>query len=578
MTMWIWIRERTTAPVFEGNPDKTRSARLLNIMLLSALGIMLLGALGLLISGNPLRGLIPLVLVALLSLGLLALMRAGYVNLASSLFSGGLWLMVTGLMALTGGVISPIALGLITNVIVAGLVLGGRGAFIMAGLDILSGIGLVYAQSNGYLPAPVLNVGARMALSSLIGNLLFSATLLYLAKRSLDEALDQAREYATELEDQRAQLETVVEERTQDLSRRMSYLGATTAVAREAVRVMGDPAQLLSRAVNVISDQFDFYHAGIFLVEPEGKWVTLQAASSLGGRRMIQLGHRLEVGTEGIVGYVAEQGEPRVASDVGEDATFFDNPELPETRSELALPLRVRGEMIGVLDVQSREPAAFSDEDVVILQALADQIALAIDSTRLLQQAQESLEAERRAYGEVSRQAWRRLLQSRSRLGFVSEEDETRPAEDVWRAEMNAALRSGETTVASDDGSRLAIPIRVRGNVIGVVSGSKPPGQGEWTREEIELMEALAEQLNVGLESARLYEDTQRRAARERVIGEVTARMRETLDVEAVIRTAAREMRAALDLREVEVQMGGELMSPPTDGGSKREARNAKER
>lgn len=566
--MWNWIRERITSPVFENDPAKTRAARLLNIMLVSVLGILTLGTLILLATGNPLRGLIPVAAVAALSALLITLMRAGYVDLAGGIFAGSLWLMVTTLVAVTGGVASPVALGLITNVIVAGLVMGGRAAFIMAGLDILSGIGLAYAQANGYLPAPMLNVGSRMALASLVGNLVFSATVLYLARQALDQALHQAGEYATELEEQREQLQVVVEERTQDLSRRMSYLGATTAVAREAARVMGDPAQLLSHAVNVISEQFGFYHAGLFLIEPDEEWVTLQAASSPGGRRLVDRGHRLQVGTGGIVGHVAEQGAPRVASDVGQDVIFFNNPDLPETQSELALPMRARGEIIGVLDLQSREPDAFSEEDIVILQALADQIALAIDSTRLFQQAQERLEAERRAYGEMSRQAWRQLLQTRSSLGFISqeEEEEVQPTEDIWRIEMETAFRSGETTIVDEDGSRLAIPVRVRGGVIGVISGRKPSDGGEWTQEEIDLLEALTEQLNVGLESARLYADTQRRAARERVIGEITSRMRETLDVETVIRTAAREMRTALELEEVEVQMGGELTSPRSNG------------
>lgn len=553
--MWTWIRERTTPPVFEGNPQKTRAARLLNAMLLSVVGILLLGAVVLLATNNPLRGLVPVGAITVLSLALLSLMRAGYVGLAGALFSGGLWLSVTVLTGLTGGVTSPVSLGLITNVIVAGLILGGRGAFVMAGLDILSGFGLEYARTNGYLPDPVLNVGARMALASLTGNLVFSAALLHLAKRSLDEALDRAGEYAEELEEQRSQLEDVVEERTQDLSRRTSYLGATTAVAREAVQVIGSPAQLLSRAVNVISEQFGFYHTGLFLVEPDGEWATLEAASSPEGRHMVERGHRLQVGVGGMVGLVAERGQPRVASEVEQDAAFFSNPDLPETRSELALPMRARGEIIGVLDVQSREPDAFDEEDVIILQALADQIALAIDSARLFQETQERMEAERRAYGELSRQAWLQLLQTRSDLGFINEKGETQPAEDIWRSEMRAAFRSGETTFADEDGSRVAIPIQVRGSTVGVISGRKPTGEGEWTREEIELLEALTEQLNVGLESARLYDDTQRRAARERVIGEVTARIRQTLDVQTVLETAAQEVTKTLGLAAAEVRI-----------------------
>jgi GAF domain-containing protein len=257
----------------------------------------------------------------------------------------------------------------------------------------------------------------------------------------------------------------------------------------------------------------------------------------------------------GIVGYVVRQGEPRIALDVGEDAVFFDNPDLPETRSEIALPLRTRGEVIGALDVQSIEPAAFGDEDVTVLQTLADQIAVAIDNARLLQQAQESLAAERRAYGELSREAWRDLLQAESELGFFSRAEDTVPAGELWRPEMEKAVRTARTTLDDEDGTRLAIPIRVGDQVIGVVDGRKPEGSGQWTEEEVELLEAMAAQLNVALEGARLYRDTQRRAAQERLVGQVTARMRETLDVDTVLRTAAQEIRQAMGLSTMTIQL-----------------------
>jgi signal transduction histidine kinase len=174
-------------------------------------------------------------------------------------------------------------------------------------------------------------------------------------------------------------------------------------VARDATAIR-DVAELLDTAVHLISDRFDFYHAGIFLVE--GEYAVLCAASSPGGQQMLAHGHKLKVGEVGIVGHVALMGEPRIALDVGTEAVFFDNPHLPGTRSEIALPLKVRGEVIGVLDVQSLESAAFSDEDVGILLTLADQIAVAIERTRAENKLKETLADLARSNREIEQFAF----------------------------------------------------------------------------------------------------------------------------------------------------------------------------
>jgi GAF domain-containing protein/HAMP domain-containing protein len=342
-------------------------------------------------------------------------------------------------------------------------------------------------------------------------------------------------------------LERRVTERTQDIERRTRYLEASTQVARDATSLL-EPQQLLDRTVSLISERFGFYHAGIFLLDETKKWAVLQAASSKGGRRMLARRHRLEVGVAGIVGYVTEKGEPRVALDVGEDAVYFDNPDMPETRSEMALPLRARGEIIGALDVQSTEPEAFSDEDVAVLQTLADQVAMAISNARLFQQAQESLEAQRRAYGLQSREAWSELLHARPASGYYCDASGITSVTEHPDAHHYAS--------DNEDMPALDIPIAVHGGqAIGTIRAHKPSDAGEWTAEEITLVKALTENLGVALESARLYQDTQRSAARERLTGEVTARMRESLDIEVVLQTAIREIGDTLGLHDAIIQL-----------------------
>ena len=388
--------------------------------------------------------------------------------------------------------------------------------------------------------------------------LMLSIALVFAQNYLLDHlvvALTKSRGLMQDLEAERSGLEGTVQERTRDLARRTQYLEATATVARDAASEL-DLQDLLSRVVVLISERFGFYHTGIFLLDPTGEWAELRAASSAGGQRMLAREHRLQVGAEGIVGYVARRGAYRVALDVGEDAVHFGNPDLPGTRSEIALPLRARGEIIGVLDVQSAEPGAFSGEDVTALQALADQVAVAISNARLFQQAEESVEAERRAYGELSQHAWRALLHEKTDLGFYSSEQGVIPASDKWLPEMESALHTGEI-VQGDDGGRLAIPIKIRDQVIGVIDGRKPEGAGTWTQEEIELLQVLTERLGLALEGARLYRDSQRREARERAVGQIAGRVRETLDIDMVLQTAVREISAALDATYVEVRMSG---------------------
>jgi GAF domain-containing protein/HAMP domain-containing protein len=351
-------------------------------------------------------------------------------------------------------------------------------------------------------------------------------------------------------------LEQRVAERTHDLERRTQYLEASAQVAH-AVAATLDPQQLLEQVVSLISEHFGFYHTGIFLLDASGEWAVLQAASSEGGQRMLARNHQLRVGRVGIVGYVTGRGEPRIALDVGEDAIYFDNPDMPETRSEMALPLRVRGEIIGALDVQSKEPEAFSEEDVSVLQTLADQVAMAISNARLFQQAQESLAAERRAYGIQSSEAWEEMLRARSTLGYRCDAGGIAPVTERFAAHDGAV----------EELPTVEIPVTVHGGqVIGAISARKPHNAGEWTTDEISLLETLTEQLNVALESARLHQDTQRRATRERLIGDITARIRETLDMETMLKTAAQEVRQALDLPEVVIRLTSR--SANGDGGN----------
>jgi GAF domain-containing protein len=245
------------------------------------------------------------------------------------------------------------------------------------------------------------------------------------------------------------------------------------------------------------------------------------------------------------------RGETHVAADVRYDPYYTDDPELGDTRSEMTLPLRARGEIIGALAVQSLVVDAFTDEDQIIMQTLSDQLALAISNARLYRQAQESLEAERRASGELGREAWVEMVRARPQLGYRYAEHE------VVAIGPDGAGAEGDVGRVRGTLPELTLPVKYRDEVLGTIKAHKPAGAGDWTPEEISLMETLVEQLSVALDSARLHEQTQRRAAREELLGGVATRIRETLDMESVLRTTAQEVRQALGLPEVVIRIGG---------------------
>ena len=381
------------------------------------------------------------------------------------------------------------------------------------------------------------------------------------------------------------QSDVQLEERNRELARRTRYLEATAEVAQNAAAVL-DPQELLSRVVALISERFGFYHTAIFLLDPDGEWAVLQAASSRGGQRLLARGFRLLVGQQGIVGYVTGRGEPRVALNVGADAAYFDTPELPDTRSEMAWPLRARGEIIGALDVQSKKAKAFTEEDVAVLHTLADQIAMALSNARLVQQLQNSLERQQRVFGELSRRAWTDALHEQPNLGYRYFQGDVVPLTGPPKSEasMPEANAQGANAQGADaqgaDGEteyvepapelpEIALPLKVRENVIGTINVHKSGETGDWTPDEVSLLETLTDQLGVALEGARLYQEAQHRATRERLVGEVTARMRETLDVDTMLKTSVIEIRRALDIAEVEVRLDTtQTLTGQRDGGS----------
>lgn len=270
---------------------------------------------------------------------------------------------------------------------------------------------------------------------------------------------------------------------------------------------------------------------------------------------MLDRGHQLKIGETGIVGYVAESLQARIALDVGNDAVYFNNPDLPQTRSELAMPLVANGQILGVIDVQSTQSMAFKQEDITILQILAEQLAIAIQNANLFTEAENAVEASRLAYGEVSREAWSKILNNQPRIGFVATQPTTVETHgDDVEPSLTKAFDTGDLILGAD-GLTISVPIKIRGQAIGALRLKKSEISEAWTQEETNLAIALSDQLSGALESARLYRDSQQRAARESLVSDISTRISSVSHVDAILRETVQELGQALKNSSVTFQL-----------------------
>jgi len=360
------------------------------------------------------------------------------------------------------------------------------------------------------------------------------------------------------------EVEQLLESLEQRVAERTRGLRAAAEVSRATTSVL-DPDELLRQTVDLVRERFNLYYVGLFLLDEARRFTVLRAGTGAPGRKMLAQGHRLEVGGKSMIGQCVARVEARIALDVGEEPVRFDNPLLPETRSELALPLRSRGRVIGAMTVQSAEEAAFDEADIAVLQTMADQVAVAIDNARLFAEAQAALAEMEAIHRRYLGRAWAEYLQTAKETRYETERPGIAPLGDSVLPEIRQAAMRQSTTAPTGDGgkekashSALVTPIALRGEVIGALGVRDDDGEHEWNDEEIALIEAVAERMALAVDNLRLLDETQRRAARERLTSEVTARMRETLDMENVLKAATDEIYRALGLEELVIRLATE--------------------
>jgi GAF domain-containing protein len=398
------------------------------------------------------------------------------------------------------------------------------------------------------------------------GNLVFllsaglSISSIVILFQDLESSLTQQRSNFQQLCQQSEIFENNINEANAQISNQERNFEIAALIASEITNA-ANLKELLNGFINIVHKEFGFYHIGIFLKDENNEYAVLKAATGEAGKTMLGNNHRLKIGEIGIVGYSVSHGELRIALNVDYDHFHFKNPLLPLTQSEMALPLRVRGNTIGALDIQSTEPNAFSHQDVRILQLIADQLAAAIDKTQVVESLQNSVTTLQTAYSQISGNAWKKQIQNQTGLFAYRFKNQQVENVLVQLPEAEKALKTGEKVISAhliDDVTQtpftnIALPIKIQDQVLGVLNIRV--NRETVPTDLLTLFDNSLDRLSLALENARLLEEVQSRADQEHIVSQITTKLRSSIDVDSILETAASELGKTMGVSEVVIQL-----------------------
>jgi len=329
-----------------------------------------------------------------------------------------------------------------------------------------------------------------------------------------------------------------------------------------------DMQSLLDDTVNTVRDEFDFYHVQVFLIDDEYKYANLVASTGDAGRQLLARNHRLPVGSQSVIGRVAQVGEPVIAQNTDVDTVHALNELLPDTRAELALPLIDSGNIIGALDVQSVHADAFQPIDIQALQIIANQLAVAIRNARLFNEAQRNIQENKRLLFEyetnlrevdrlnrtLTKQSWDNYL-TQSYVDGVTLSEERFAPQAEWSEIMRSATTSQQPQSAeTDDSNTFAIPIILRGQVLGAIEVALDKQAN--ANDAIEMVEAISQRLAISLESARLFEETQEATLQEQQINEIVSSYETALTIDELLQVTLEKLQQSLGAEKGTIRLG----------------------
>ena len=387
---------------------------------------------------------------------------------------------------------------------------------------------LVGTFTLAYFLSTFLFLGGRSNLLIIaFGLILFlGAIFVYVTMQLNLSSLREIYLKTNELKKYNTDLEKIVEQRSNTLNRRISQLRTASEIS-QIISLSKNTQQQLDQVVNLVQERFDLYYAGVFLIDENYQFATLKAGSGEAGKKMIMDKHRLTIEDRSMIGWSINHKEARIALDTGDDAIRFDNPNLPLTRSELALPIILGSKTMGALTIQSTEPTAFDEDDVLAFKNIADTLAISIQNAYLFGELEQRLEEVQASNSQYLSRTWAANEKSLSKLEFTYEN----PYELI-----------GEQLMTYE------VPLVIRDLIIGQLTIDS---NSEWNDEEKSFIDNIATQAALALENARILEAAQRKAAQEEIMSELSA----TPETDNILRNTAEILGKLLGDTKVTVKL-----------------------
>ncbi len=389
------FRRFLTYPTYP-DADRTQSAWLAYSIAYTGIGMSLFALIPALAASGQARlpALVTVISIGVIHAAYLAAVRSNRMRTANYFLPAVLFSVFTIISFLAGAAHGITLSSYIIITLIASLLGGLRSGMRFFTVSLVASMFIYLLNISGILPVPVSLAPRTSTWLVEVAVFLWIGVLMLVTERHLSRSANRARQNEAALaliNEQQQETQVSLENHARDLERRITQLQVAAEVARESA-ALHEVDLLLNQVVELIKERFGFYHAGIFLLDGRGEYAILSAATGQAGQQMLANAHRLRIGEVGIVGFVTATGHHRVTNDVLQDEVHYKNPLLPDTRAELTLPLKSGQKIIGALDVQSTQPMAFDEQDISILQLIADQIAVAIENAHLFESASRQLD------------------------------------------------------------------------------------------------------------------------------------------------------------------------------------------
>ncbi len=491
------IRRFFAAPAFDDD-EKTRQAKLIHIILVSGilLSLSTLAVLPIVLLKHPVALFAILALIVVLFLGQIPL-RKGYVRSVG-------WAIVVALIAVTvlifiasGTIRIPAITFLLLASIVAGVTINRRAAYLSAFFNVLLVAILILAEIKGLLPKASNTVGFQQWFTFSVATIM-ALVLVDQSLHFIQASLENAQHSQKNAEE--ANL----------LLRKASRALESAAQLGSRIALLRDLETLLHETVEKISEQFDLYYVQVYLLTPDAHTLILQAGSGDIGKRLLRRGHRLPVDLSSVNGTAVVEQRPVIVENTETSIFHHPNPLLPETRSEMAIPLIAGERVVGVLDMQSSRPGDLTAEKLTAFDVLAGQLAVAIINAELLTEVEQARREVEQQARRLVRENWHNLLDAiheRERIAYVYNRED-------------GAVSPLDAPLSENAEHTLKIPLEISGEPVGMLQFR---GQKHWAEREQTTARIISRQAAQQIENLRLLAQAERyRATAEDAIRRLT--------------------------------------------------------